>query len=134
MCIFSGNLGQVHAAGLAVVLACCVVTIATASLQAQPQKPRVQFNDEANPPVTSPATKPPATPGVGPDTGTFRKPPFDVTKDVGVSGVETSPPCAPAREPYTECRSGQLWRCKEGLSHFGNCQYEHQCLNTNDRC
>jgi hypothetical protein len=58
------------------------------------------------------------------------------TKPVNPAGAETRPPCAPARDPWMECVSGQLRRCTQSLSRFGTalCNYRNRCLNSGHPC
>lgn len=58
------------------------------------------------------------------------------TKPANPAGAETRPPCAPPRDPWTECKNRQLYQCRQILSHFGTaiCNYRQRCTNTGRHC
>jgi hypothetical protein len=52
------------------------------------------------------------------------------------AGVFETKPCAPPHAPWTECRHGELYQCRQTLAHFGpeRCNYMQRCANTGRRC
>jgi hypothetical protein len=58
------------------------------------------------------------------------------TKPANPAGTEKRDPCAPPREPWTECRNRRLHQCTQTLSPFGTaiCNYHERCIDTGRHC
>jgi len=118
--------------------------------QAQDQKPSVDVAPKSAipldvltkpPPSASvPVTKPPQTPGDGkqdtPAAEVLKNPQMDITNGAAPPAKEARPLCGPPRDPWTECKNGELLHCKQTLSQFGPkvCNYHERCVNSGSSC
>jgi hypothetical protein len=89
-------------------------------------------------PLVAPAL---AGEGVPPEWELEQKPGGNVgeflkQKPANPAGTEKRDPCAPPREPWTECRDRRLYQCTQTLSPVGAaiCNYHERCTNTGRRC
>jgi hypothetical protein len=133
---------------LAAVVLAYVLVMQVMPIQAEDQKPSVDIVPKSKvpldvltkPPASVPATKPPQTPGDGkqdtPAGEILKNPQMDIAKGATPPAKETRPLCGAPRDPWTECKNGELLQCTQTLSQFGPkvCNYHERCVNSGRRC